>query len=196
MTYVDDYVKRLQQIQALNHMSVAQSMLPEPASKSELANLILQKARSDFSVPSPSIEPAKKEKKGGIKSLALGLIDKLARPGYALNEAMDVAFNEPGAGITDVLQGAKRGITGEDQTSYVDVLQHQDVNAIEDDPEYQKVLQEYGPNEAAFVKETKEREANRSLKNIVGGTLVDIVLDPINAVPGGAIVGGIGKLNK
>src|SRR6266508_4330740 len=114
MGYVEDYVKRLQQIQAYN---VAGSMAPQPASKSELANLILQRARSDFSVTAPSMpasEPKKKGIKSKAKSFALGVLDKLARPDYALNKAADVGFNEHGS-LGDILHGAAEGFKGHDK---------------------------------------------------------------------------------
>lgn len=176
MTYAEDYVKRLNQIRAL---SVAGIQIPEPASKSEIANLILQRARSDFSVSGPPSTPKKKEKKS-IGSRALDVIDFISRPLYAAAEAADVAFNEPGE---SVLEGAKRGITGKDKTSFIDVLQHQYKNDIKDDPEYQRILKEYGQSEADWYKQTQEKRVDTDPKAIIGGTIADFALDPLNLVP-------------
>ena len=183
MTYVDDYVKRLQQIQAVN---VAGLSVPPPASKSDLANLILRKARSDFSVTEHPSLPKEKENKGGIKSFALGLLDKLSRPSYAFNEAAQEAFNT-GDSIGDVLHGAKEGFLGHKKTSFIDVLQKQYQDDIKDSEEYKQIQRDYGQSEADWFEETKKRETDKSLKAIIGGTIVDFTLDPLNAVGAGAI---------
>lgn len=179
MTYADDYAKRLQQIQAAR---VAGSLAPQPASKSELANLILQRARSDFSVTGPSSMPKQDKSMGSkVKSFALGVLDKLARPGYAFNEAAQQAFNE-GDSLGDVLHGAKEGFVGHKKTSFVDVLQKQYEDDIPDSDEYKQILKDYGQNEADWFKESQKRLVQVDPKAIVGGTIVDLTLDPINAI--------------
>lgn len=180
MSYVEDYVKRLKQIQA---SSVAGSYVSAPASKSEIANLILQKARSDFSVHMPQGEPQKKENKHGIKSFALGLLDKLARPGYALAQAEQVGFNE-GGDLGDVLHGAKEGFLGHKKTSFIDVLQNQHEAHVRESPEYQRILGQYGQVEAdAFAKNSIKKD----FSDTAGGLLVDLVQDPLNLIPISAV---------
>lgn len=194
MTYAEDYVDRLRQLSAAQ---VLGEVANRPVSKSELANLILQKARSDFSatVPPPQMPEEKKKGIGAkAKSVALGVMDILARPGYAFNEAANQAFNE-GDNVGDVLKGAWQGFSGKKDTSYVDVLQNQYKGDILDDPEYQRLLATE-PGEAAFYKETQERAADKSLKAIVGGTIVDIALDPLNAVGAGVITKPIKALKE
>lgn len=194
MSYADDYAKRLQQIQAAR---VAGSFAPQPASKSELANLILQRARSDFSVTGPSVTPKDKSKGSKVKSFALGLIDKLARPGYAVAEASQQAFNE-GDSLGDVLHGAKEGFLGHKKTSFIDVLQKQYENDIKDTPEYKQILKDYGQNEADWFEQSQKRVVQSSPKAIIGGTIADFGLDPLNFVGGGAIkaIKGISSVDK
>jgi hypothetical protein len=143
------------------------------------------------------------KKKDEHKSPALKLIDILSRPGYAVANAADVAFNKGGGvgntedvGVGDVLKGAMRGLKGEDQTSFIDVLQHQHINEIDQDPEYQRILKEYGTNEAAWYKETKTREKNNSTGDVVGGLLADFAYDPLNLVSGAPIIKGINAIRK
>lgn len=184
MSYADDYVKRLREIQTA---SVAGVLAPQPTSKSELANLILQRARSDFSVAGPSDMPKQDKSKGShVKSFALGLLDKLARPGYAFNEAAQQVFNE-GDSIGDVVHGAKEGFLGHKKTSFVDVLQKQYVDDIEGSDEYKQILKDYGQNEADWFKESQKRQVETSPKAIIGGTIVDLTLDPLNAIGGSAL---------
>lgn len=183
MTYVEDYAKRLDQIRALG---VAGLQVPEPASKSEIANLILQRARSDFSVTAPTAVSEEEKKPGGIKSFALNLLDKLSRPLYSVAEGADVAFNEEENSVGDVLKGMGRGLTGKNQTTFVDVLQHQYRNDVPNDPEYQRLLRE-NPKEAEWYKGILEGNADTDLKAIIGGTIADVGLDPLNAVGVGIV---------
>jgi hypothetical protein len=186
MTYIEDYVNRLKAIQAAE---LGQA-LERPVSKSEFANLILQRARSDFSVQNapPSMPEEKKSLGQKFKGGALKVLDILARPSYAFSEASDVAFNDDGASIGDVVKGAGRGISGKDKTSFIDVLQNQYKDDIEDDPEYQRLKADprYA-GEAEWYKKSKESQVDTSAKAAVGGTLVDLILDPINAIGAGAI---------
>lgn len=193
MSYADDYAKRLQQIQASR---VVGSLAPQPASKSELANLILQRARSDFSVTGPTAMPDK-SKGSKVKSFALGILDKLARPGYAVNEAAQQAFNE-GDSVGDVLHGAKEGLLGHKKTSFVDVLQKQYVDDIKDSDEYKQVLKDYGQNEADWFEESQKRIVSTSPKAIIGGTVVDLTLDPLNVIGAGPLkaLKGIASVDK
>lgn len=180
MSYAEDYVNRLRQIQAAR---VVGSMPQPTVSKSDLANLILQKARSNFGVSGPPSMPEKKKGLGEkAKSVGLGIIDILSRPGYAVSEAANVGFNE-GGDLGDILRGAKEGITGEKQTSYIDVLQTQHKNEIVDSDEYKRILKEYGPKEAEWYKQNQEKTIDSGLlPDIAGGLLVDFTLDPLNAV--------------
>lgn len=181
MTYVEDYVKRLDQIRALG---VAGISVPEPASRSEIANLILQRARADTPVSGPT-NTSEQKKPGGAKGFALGVIDKLSRPLYAVAEAADVAFNEENNSPTDILKGAKRGFTGKDQTSFIDVLQHQHINEIRDSDEYKRILKDYGQTEADWYEQTQKKFIEKNdIGAVIGGTVSDFALDPLNLVPG------------
>lgn len=188
MTYVEDYVNRLNAIKAAQ-MGQSLGALDRPVSKSEFANLILQKARSDFSVSGPPSMPEKKKKGigGKIKSAALGVLDILARPSYAFSEGAQEAFNN-GDSLGDVVKGVGRGLSGESKTSFIDVLQQQYKNDIEDDPEYIRLKQDPRyTGEAEYYKQQKEGQADTSWKAATGGALVDLVLDPLNAVGGGVV---------
>lgn len=180
MTYIEDYVNRLRQIQAATIMG----SLPQPTvSKSDLANLILQRSRADTPVTMPSQQEEKKPGHG-IGSVALGVIDKLSRPLYAVAEAADVAFNEDDNDLGSILAGAKRGITGEDQTSFIDVLQHQHTNEIKSSEEYQRILKDYGQKEADWYENQQKAFIQKNdIGAVVGGTITDFGLDPLNAVP-------------
>lgn len=198
MSYAEEYVKRLQQIQAAGMYG---QLTSSPASKSDFANLILQKARSDWSAKAPPSMPEDKHKNLGqhLKSVGLGILDILSRPGYAVNEASDVAFNEDENGPLDILRGAKRGFTGKEKTSYIDVLQRQYKDDVRESPEYQKVLQEQGEAAANSVFASDIDAANRSPKAILGGLLVDFTLDPLNAIGAGLItkpIKGFKNLSK
>lgn len=186
MSYAEDYVKRLQQIQAAGNI---QQLTSSPVSKADFANLILQKARSDWSVKAPPSMPEEKDKNLGqhIKSVGLGILDILARPGYAFNEAAQQAFNE-GDSVGDVLKGAKEGITGHKKTSYIDVLQKQHTDEIKDSQEYKDTLRDYGQKEADWLYETRKKTIDEGkLGDIAGGLTVDFVLDPLNTVGAGLI---------
>jgi hypothetical protein len=179
MGYAEDYVKRLQQIRALEVAGIA---VPEPASKSELANMILQRARADTPPPGPVGAPEKK--KGGPMSFALNVVDKLSRPLYSVAEAADVAFNEEDNDLGSILEGAKRGFKGEDQTSFIDVLQHQHMNEIKDSDEYKRILRDYGQAEADWYENTQKKFIEKNdIGAVAGGTLADFALDPLNLVP-------------
>lgn len=187
MSYAEDYVKRLQQIQTARMIG---QLTSQPANKADFANLILQKARSDWSVQYPSGPPAMPDNsKHGPGSFALGLLDKLSRPLYAVAEAADVAFNGPDnqgpdTNIGDILQGAKRGITGKDQTSFIDVLQNQKIRDIKKSPEYLDTLKNYGQKEADWYEQTqKDAVLKNDIGTTVGGLLSDFAFDPLNLVP-------------
>jgi len=187
MSYAEDYVKRLQQIQAAR---IIGEIAPPPASKADFANLILQKARSDWSVKYPSGPSASPENKPGKHmGFALGLLDKLSRPLYSVAEAADVAFNGPNnegpdTNIGDILKGAKRGLTGKDQTSFIDVLQNQHIRKIKETPEYQDTLKNYGQKEADWYEETQKKSILKNdISDVVGGLITDFAFDPLNLVP-------------
>lgn len=185
MSYVEEYVKRLEQIQAQNIMGQVTASLGKPANPTDFANLILQKARSDWSVKYTG-GPEQKQNKGGLspKSFALGLLDKLARPGYAVANAEDVAFNKPGAGLGDVVKAFGRGFAAKDKTSYIDVLQHQHENHVKNSDEYQRILGQYGQGEAdAYAK----NQIKNDFSDVAGGLAVDFVQDPLNLVGAGLI---------
>lgn len=187
MSYAEDYVKRLQAIQAAGNI---QQLTSSPVSKADFANLILQKARSDWSVKAPpSVPEEKKDKNLGqkVKSVGLGILDILSRPDYALNAAADVGFNE-GGNIGDILKGAGEGISGKKKLSYIDVLQHQHTNEIKDSQEYKDTLRDYGPKEADWLYETKKANIESgNLGDIAGGLLVDFTLDPLNTIGAGVV---------
>jgi len=186
MSYAEDYVKRLQQIQAAGLYG---QLTGSPASKSDFANLILQKARSDWSIKAPPGVPEDKGKNIGqhLKSVGLGILDILSRPSYAVNEAADVAFNDENNDIGQILKGAGRGITGKDKTSYIDVLQRQRDQEIKESPEYKETLAKYGQKEADWYEETQKRSNDTALSDIAGGLLVDFTFDPLNLVGAGLL---------
>lgn len=182
MNYVDDYVNRLKLIQT-------GQALDRPVSKSDFANLILQKARSDFSVGEPpSIGKQNKSLGQKGKSFALGVLDLLARPSYAVAEAAQQGFNE-GDSVGDVLKGAKEGIMGHKKTDFIDVLQTQHKNEIKDRPEYKRIQKEYGQKEADYYEESEKALVDKGdlVKDILPGLIDDFVLDPTNLV-GGSVV--------
>lgn len=185
MSYADEYVKRLQQIQAAK---IYGQVTSQPASKADFANLILQKARADWSYKAPPGAPEDKGKNLGqhLKSVGLGILDILSRPSYAVNEAADVGFNEGGS-LGDILKGAGQGFTGKEKTSYIDVLQEQYKTDVRESPEYQKVAREQGENVANNVFASDIEAANRDPKAILGGLLVDFTFDPLNAIGAGLI---------
>lgn len=187
MTYVEDYTKRLQQIQALNMLG---SAVPSPASKSEIANMILQKARSDFSVHIPQgTDAPKAEKKSlGKKAASFGLkiLDVLARPNYAVAEASDRVFNENG-GVGDFVKGLGAGISGKDKTSFIDVLQNQYQNDVRETPDYKAAAAQYGGDQADKIFASDLDAANRNPKAILGGFITDVGLDPLNILGAGAV---------
>lgn len=187
MSYIEDYVNRLKAIQAASQMQALGS-LDRPVSRSEFANLILQRARSDFSVSAPPSMPEEKKSLGGkIKSAGLKVLDILARPSYAFSEGADEAFND-GNSIGDVVKGVGRGLSGKDKTSFIDVLQKQYANDVETDPEYLRLKADPRyQGEAEWYKQSQIDQTQTSPKAIVGGALVDVVLDPLNAVGGGVI---------
>lgn len=183
MSYADDYVNRLRMIQLGQAVN-------RPVSKSEFANLILQKARSNFGVgEQPSIPQPKKENKNILQkgaSAGLKLLDILARPGYAVAEASQQAFND-GNNIGDVAKGALQGLEGKKKTSFIDVLQKQYANDVYSDPEYLRLKASADPGEADWYAASKKSQAETSVKAIAGGTLADFVLDPLNLLSGGVI---------
>lgn len=198
MSYSSEYADRLKRLQALASLGVSAQALSRPASKTDLANLILQKARSDFSVSGPIDVPKPKKnllEKG--KSAALGILDLLSRPQYALASAADEGFNTPGADIGSVLKAAGQGLTGKSDKSFIDVLQHQHENDVTKRPEYQRILKEYGQNEADYYAQTeKELVQKGELRDIIPGLVNDFVFDPLNLVAAGPVknaIKGIGK---
>ena len=184
MSYAEDYVKRLQQIQAAGILG---QVTGSPASKSDFANLILQKARSDWSVKAPPSMPEKK-KNVGEKAASVGLwvLDKLARPNYAVAEASNRVFNEEG-GVGDFVKGLGAGFSGKDKTSFIDVLQNQYQQDVREREDYKRVAQQYGEQAAENTFASDLEAANRSPKAILGGLLTDLTLDPLNAVGAGLI---------
>lgn len=184
MSYAEDYVARLRQIQ---QDQILGQITQPVASKSEFANMILQKARSDWSLSEPPSTPTKKNFGQKAKSVALGVMDILARPSYTVNEAANQVFNE-GDSLGDVLKGAKEGFTGKKQTSFIDVLQTQHKNEVKDSDEYKQILQDYGQKEADWFEQSKKSEIETgNVGDIVGGLLVDFTFDPLNAVGAGLL---------
>lgn len=190
MSYAEEYAKRLQQIQAANLYGQITS---QPASKADFANLILQKARSDWSTkytPPPKV-PEHKGIGGKFKSVGLGILDILSRPDYAFNQAADVAFNgSTEDGQTNIGKAAWEGLSGKKQTSFIDVLQHQHKNDILKSDDYKNILKTQGNDAADEYRASKEQEIDQGkFEDVGGGLLVDLVLDPLNAV-------GVGLLSK
>jgi hypothetical protein len=187
MTYIEDYVNRLRQIEAAQVVG----SLPRPTvSRSEIANLILQKSRAETPVTMPPPKQEEKKAGHGIGSTALHVIDVLSRPLYSVANAADEAFNkENGGSPGDILKAAGRGLKGEDQTSFIDVLQHQYEKDTFNDPEYQRILKQYGTNEAEWYRQTQAKKAQTDPKAIIGGTVADFALDPLNLV-------GVGEVNR
>ena len=172
MTYVDDYMARLNQIRQRNDLSALSLSMPmsEPVSKSAFANLILQNARSNFSIQGP---PSEKQDKNFLqkgKSVGLHILDILSRPLYGVAEAVDEIANENannpikaalmGAGI----KGGFEGITGKEKTSFIDVIQAADERHIKDDDEY-KQLEASDPvaAEAYLKKKLKKKKQLRKI---------------------------------
>lgn len=184
MSYAEEYAKRLQQIQAAGIYSQITS---QSSSKADFANLILQKARSDWSIKAPPSMPENEHKNLGqrVKSVGLGILDILSRPDYALNAAADVAFNDEENGPVDILKGAKRGFTGKEKKSYMDVLQRQHDQGIKDTDEYKQILRDYGQKEADWFEQSQQKLNDNDLTDIAGGLTVDIALDPLNAIGAG-----------
>lgn len=190
MSYSSEYADRLRRLQALASLGVSAQALSRPASKTDLANLILQKARSDFSVSEPISMPEKPKKnilqKG--KSVALGILDVLSRPSYAVASAADEGFNDPNASIGSVVKAAGKGLAGHSDTSFIDVLQHQHINDIKKRPEYERILRDYGQNEANYYAESEKKLIDSGeLKDVIPGTINDFVFDPLNAVGAGLL---------
>src|ERR1044072_1726281 len=185
MSYSSEYADRLKRLQALASLGVSAQALSRPASKADLANLILQKARSAFSVtPSVSAPAPKKQhllEKG--QSAALGILDLLSRPQYALASAADEVFNSPDASVGSVIKAAGQGISGHSDKSFIDVLQHQHENDVTERPEYKRILKEYGQNEADYYAQTERDLIQKGeLRDIVPGLVNDFVFDPLNLV--------------
>lgn len=190
MSYSSEYADRLKRLTALAQLGYSAQALNRPASKTDLANLILQKARSDFSVSEPISMPEKKNKnvveKG--KSFALGVLDMLARPSYAVASAADEAFNDSNADLGSVIKAAGQGISGKSDTSFIDVLQHQHENDIKDRDEYKRIQREYGQKEADYyVEGEKKLIEGGELRDIIPGTVNDFVFDPLNLVGAGVL---------
>lgn len=186
MTYVEDYVNRLKQIQGASVAGMASQLANRPVNRSEFANLILQRARSDFSVAQPQMPQEQKKGIGSkAKSVALGVLDILARPGYAAAEASQQAFNT-GHNAGDVAKGAWEGFSGKKQTSFIDVLQQQYKDDVRQSPEYKQLLKD-SPNIAEQYALDKEKASQTNPKAIVGGLLADFTLDPLNLIGGGAV---------
>lgn len=184
MTYVEDYVNRLKAIQGMQ----LGSALDRPVSRSDFANLILQRARSDFSVEPPPGMPKEKEKSLGKKAASLGLkvLDVISRPNYAVAEASDRVFNEDG-NVGDFVKGLGAGISGKDKTSFIDVLQNQYQNDVREREDYKQIEQQYGKGAAESTFAADLENANRSPKAIIGGFITDVALDPLNLVGAGAV---------
>lgn len=191
MSYSSEYADRLKRLTVLAQLGYDAQSLNRPASKTELANLILQKARSDFSVSGPISAPAKKDKslldKG--KSVGLKVLDILSRPNYAVAEASQELFNT-GNSVGDVAKGFGEGLTGKKKTSFIDVLQTQHTNEITQDPEYKRILKDYGQKEADwYAGEQKRQIEGGRVTDVAPGLFTDLVLDPLNLV-------GVGLVKK
>lgn len=189
MTYVDDYMARLQQIRqsSLPNFSMPMS---EPVSKSAFANLILQNARSNFNIQRP--EPGKQDKnflqKG--KSVGLHILDILSRPLYGAAEAVDEIFNEDaGQSIKAALSGAGikggwEGLTGKEKTSFIDVLQAADERHIRDSDEYKRLANSDPTAAEAYLQQQKKK---KNTSAVALGLAGDIILDPLNLVGVGEV---------
>lgn len=190
MSYSTEYADRLKRLTLLAQLGYSSQALGRPASKTALANLILQKARSDFSVSEPTSAPAPKNKnllKKG-KSVALGVLDILSRPSYAVASAADEAFNDPNAGIGSTLKAAGQGLSGKNDVSFIDVLQHQHINEIKDRPEYKRILENYGQKEADYYAQTEKDLIDKGrVQDIVPGVINDFTFDPLNLVGAGIL---------
>lgn len=182
MAYPEDYARSLGNLRSasntefLKRLSEIQQNAAAPvARKSDIANLILQKARSDFSVGEPSPSASKKEDKSLLdrgKSAALGILDILSRPLYGVAEAVDTAVNEGG----NPLEGLWEGISGKEKTSFIDVLQSADERQIKDTLAYKVLSPEQ--QQAHLEEELKKSK----ISNVVYGLAGDLVLDPLNLV--------------
>jgi len=185
MTYVDDYVARLNAIQSARMPTNLIASLTRPtASQADFANMILRKARSDFDIqPAPSLIKEDKSFGQHSKSVGLWILDKLSRPNYAVAEAVDTLANEGG----NPLKGAWEGLSGKEKTSFIDVLQAADERHIKESEEYQQLGPGTPEAEAYLQKELKKKNTSA----VVYGLLGDIALDPLNLVGAGAVKGPI-----
>lgn len=198
MSYTEDYVSRLNRLRSdrdLLAQLVAQPVNRPAVSKTELANLILKKARSDFSVGEP---PSYKKETGvghSIKSVGLGILDILSRPLYGAANAVDTAVNEGG----NPLKGAWEGISGKEKNTFIDVLQHRNPELNDQDSSLSSILSPLmnaSPMIAGLpaLKAIDKAIGEPSIPispNVVQGLAADFILDPLNAVGVGPIKKGI-----
>lgn len=186
MNYVDDYVARLN---AIKQVQLSGMQLGSPASKADIANFILQRARSDFSIEAPSITPPKKT---GLlhkaKSIGQGILDVLSRPLYATAESVDEIFNEDaGQSLKAALSGAGikggwEGLSGKEKTSFIDVIQHADERHIKDSNEY-KAISDPARQQEYLQEKMKQKRTSAFIYGLAG----DLVLDPLNLVGVGEV---------
>ena len=169
----------------LSSLGISTQMVGRPASKVELANLILQKARSDFNIGGSIGMPEPKKDKNILekgKSVGLGILDILSRPLYSVAEGLDTAVNEGG----NPLKGAWEGLSGKEKTSFIDVSQNSRIREIRKEPEYKRIVSERGAEEGEnyIALRTKDIESGLA-SDVVPGLIGDLALDPLNLIPGG-----------
>ena len=188
MTYAEEYASRLNRMKLLSSLGISTKTMSRPASKTELANLILQRARSDFKLSGPiGVPETKKEDKNILdrgKSVGLGILDILSRPLYGLAEGLDTAVNEGG----NPLKGAWEGISGKEKTSFIDVSQNSKIRKIRGEDEYKRIVSERGEQEGENYIALRTKDIQSGLaSDVVPGLVGDLALDPLNFVPAGIV---------
>lgn len=186
MSYVDDYIARLDSIKAAR---TSMEAVRPSATKSELANLILRKAHSEFQLSAPVAEKKKEERGfwGDVKSVGQGVLDVLSRPLYGVAEAVDSGLNETRGDVGETIKGFGQGFSGREKTDFIDVLKTAEKRGMADDKEIE-YLRSLGKNEDAdALLESKRSAVDKSKLLSAAGLGLDLVLDPINLVPGAVV---------
>jgi hypothetical protein len=199
MSYVDDYVSRLNAIRAARTGPISFSGPPVGgASRSDLANLILQKAHSEFKFdPVDTGKSGTKDDRGiwgHVKSVGQGVLDILSRPLYGLAEGVDEVVNEDPHDPLGFFKGVGQGVSGKEKTDFIDVLKSGMKNYSRS-PQA-KEAEARGDYEAAAAYDKSWKEGMDKSKLLsVAGLVGDLVLDPVNYIPG-AVMAAPFKLAK
>ncbi len=187
MTYVEEYVKRLNAIRASQMFPMAGS-IPPTVSNAAFANLILQNARSNFNLAGPPQKPQNKSILKRGKNLAMFLMDVLSRPNYAVAEATKEGITGEG----NPLAGAWKGLKGEKKTSFINTMQAANEKQLRGSEIYKQLqVQDSNAAEAYVQDELKKNRAQNAMIGLVG----DIALDPLNLV-GAGVISKAGKAAK